>query len=98
MFLFAEEKKMSKKETKKEAPKAAPAKKEGRTVYIAKAPIRRLMKNEVASLVAENAVNILIEKLTNVAKDVTKGAVKIVKDDKRKRVTGADIIAASRMK
>jgi histone H3/H4 len=56
------------------------------------------MKNEGASLVAETAVNILIEKLTTIAKDVTKGAVKLVKDDKRKRVTGADIIAASRIK
>ena len=92
---------MSKKETKKEAPKAAPkaapAKKEGRTVYIAKAPIRRLMKNEGAGLVAEAAVNILIEKLTTVAKGVTKNAVKLVKDDKRKRITGSDIIQASRM-
>ncbi|MHA1339858.1 MAG: histone-like protein [Promethearchaeota archaeon] len=66
-----------------------------RTSYIAKAPIRRLMKNEGAGLVAEAAVNLLINRLTEVAKEVTKTAVKLVKDDKRKRITGADIIAAS---
>ncbi len=83
---------------KKAAPakkKAAAPKKAGtRSTYIAKAPIRRLMKEEGAGLVAEDAVILLIEELTKVGKDLTKKAVKIVKDDKRKRVTAADIIAA----
>ncbi len=83
---------------KKKAPakkKAAPKKAGGtRSTYIAKAPIRRLMKEEGAGLVAEDAVVLLIEELTKVGKDLTKKAVKIVKDDKRKRVTAADIIAA----
>ncbi len=78
---------------KKAAPKkkAAPAK--SRSAYIAKAPIRRLMKNEGAGLVAEDAVILLIEELTKAAKEVTKEAVKLVKSDKRKRVTAADIAA-----
>ena len=54
------------------------------------------MKNEGAGLVAEAAVNVLIQELTSVAKEVTKAAVKLVKSDKRKRITGADIITASR--
>ena len=88
---------------KKAAPKkaAAPKKKAApgakRSSYIAKAPIRRLMKNEGAGLVAEAAVQVLIEQLTKVAKNVTKSAVKYVKEDKRKRITGADIIAATRL-
>ncbi|MHA1512290.1 MAG: hypothetical protein ACTSRX_11305 [Promethearchaeota archaeon] len=69
------------------AKKKAPAKKKvagkARSAYIAKAPIRRLMKNEGAGLVAEDAVILLIEELT----------VKLVKGDKRKRVTAADIAA-----
>jgi len=71
------------------------AKKEGtRAAFIAKAPIRRLMKNEGAGLVAEEAVALLIEKLTKAAEECTKKAVKLVKDDKRKRLTSADIMAA----
>jgi histone H3/H4 len=68
-----------------------------RSSYIAKAPIRRLMKNEGASLVAEAAVDVLIDELTKIGTKVTKAAVKYVKGDKRKRITGADIIAAQRM-
>jgi len=77
--------------------KKKPAKKKAagkaRSAYIAKAPIRRLMKNEGAGLVAEDAVILLIEELTKAAKEVTKDAVKLVKGDKRKRVTAADIAA-----
>ena len=77
--------------------KKKPAKKKAatkaRSAYIAKAPIRRLMKNEGAGLVAEDAVILLIEELTKAAKEVTKEAVKLVKGDKRKRVTAADIAA-----
>ena len=76
---------------KKKATKKKPAKK-----YIAKAPIRRLMKNEGATLVAETAVELLIDKLTAIATNVTKTAIKDVKSDKRKRLTANDIIAASR--
>ena len=72
------------------------AKKGGPKAFIAKAPIRRLMKAEGAGLVAEEAVKILIEKLVAMGADVTKEAVKLVKTDKRKRVTAADIAAAAR--
>ena len=49
------------------------------------------MKNEGAKLVSEEAVLLLIGELTKEAKRVTKEAVKVVKADKRKRVTAADI-------
>jgi histone H3/H4 len=76
---------------------AAPKKKAGeRSTYIAKAPIRRLMKNEGAGLVSEAAVGVLIAKLTKVGTELTKAAVKYAKDDKRKRITGSDVIAAER--
>ena len=87
---------MAKKKSTKKKPAAKKAKSSSsgsRSAYIAKAPIRRLMKNEGAQLVAEDAVEMLIEKLTSVAKSITKEAVKVVKGDKRKRVTAADIIA-----
>jgi len=74
--------------------KKAPAKKsEG---YIAKAPIRRLMKKEGADLVAADALDKLIGYLENQAATATKEAIKITKADKRKRVTAADIRKATR--
>lgn len=54
------------------------------------------MKQEGATLVAETAVELLIEKLTAIGTDLTKLAIKNVKTDKRKRLTVADIISASR--
>ena len=82
---------------KKKAPakkKAAPKKKsEG---YIAKAPIRRLMKKEGADLVAAEALDKLIGYLEVAAADATKEAIKVCKADKRKRVTAADIRNATR--
>jgi histone H3/H4 len=82
---------------KKKAPakkKAAPKKKaEG---YIAKAPIRRLMKKEGADLVAAEALDKLIDFLETSAADATKEAIKVCKADKRKRVTAADIRNATR--
>lgn len=76
------------------AKKSAPAKKsEG---YIAKAPIRRLMKKEGADLVAADALDKLIGYLEKEAANATKEAIKITKADKRKRVTAADIRKATR--
>ncbi|MHA1519327.1 MAG: histone-like protein [Promethearchaeota archaeon] len=80
---------MAKKKPAKKAKKAAT-----RSSYIAKAPIRRLMKDEGASLVAEDALEFLIDLLTKAAQTKTKEAIKLVKADKRKRVTAADISAA----
>jgi histone H3/H4 len=75
--------------------KKAPAKKKGDS-YIAKAPIRRLMKKEGADLVAADALDKLIGYLEKTAADATKEAIKITKADKRKRVTAADIRKATR--
>ncbi len=79
---------------KKAAPKkAAPKKSDG---YIAKAPIRRLMKKEGADLVAADALDKLIGYLESSAANATKEAIKVCKEDKRKRVTAADIRDATR--
>ncbi|MHA1731660.1 MAG: histone-like protein [Promethearchaeota archaeon] len=78
------------------AKKKAAKKKAAPKSYIAKAPIRRLMKGEGAELVANEAVQLLIDQLISVAATVTKEAVKLVKADKRKRVTAADIMDATR--
>ncbi|MFX0140644.1 MAG: histone [Candidatus Hodarchaeota archaeon] len=77
------------------AKKKAPAKKKSEG-YIAKAPIRRLMKKEGADLVAAEALDKLINFLEKSAADATKNAIKVCKADKRKRVTAADIRAATR--
>ena len=76
------------------AKKKAPAKKSDG--YIAKAPIRRLMKKEGADLVAADALDKLIGFLEKTAANATKEAIKITKADKRKRVTAADIRKATR--
>ncbi len=77
------------------AKKKAPAKKKSDS-YIAKAPIRRLMKKEGADLVAADALDKLIGFLEKTAADATKEAIKVTKADKRKRVTAADIRKATR--
>lgn len=89
---------MAKKKAGKAKPKskAAPKKKASAKSggHIAKAPIRRLMKAEGAELVAEDAVGLLIEQLEKQASNIVGKALKIVKAEKRKRVTAADILAA----
>ncbi|TFF97507.1 MAG: histone [Promethearchaeota archaeon] len=75
------------------AKKPAAKKSEG---YIAKAPIRRLMKKEGADLVAAEALDKLIGYLEKAAADATKQAISICKADKRKRVTASDIRNATR--
>ena len=83
-----------KKAPAKKAPAKAPAKKgEG---YIAKAPIRRLMKREGADLVAAEALDKLISYLEAGAAKATKEAIALCKADKRKRVTASDIRNATR--
>ena len=77
------------------AKKKAPAKKKAEG-YIAKAPIRRLMKKEGADLVAAEALDKLIDFLETSAANATKEAIKVCKADKRKRVTAADIRNATR--
>ncbi|MFX1275007.1 MAG: histone [Promethearchaeota archaeon] len=79
----------------KPAKKKAPAAKKGEG-YIAKAPIRRLMKKEGAELVAAEALDKLIDFLEKAAADATKDAIKVCKADKRKRVTASDIRNATR--
>ena len=77
------------------AKKKAPVKKKSEG-YIAKAPIRRLMKKEGADLVAAEALDKLIGFLESSAAKATKEAIMVCKADKRKRVTAADIRAATR--
>ena len=64
--------------------------------YIAKAPIRRLMKKEGADLVAAEALDKLIDFLEKSAANATKEALKVCKTDKRKRITAADVRNATR--
>lgn len=77
------------------AKKQAPVTKKS-AAYIAKAPIRRLMKAEGASLVAAEALDKLIGYLENAAADITKESIKLTKAAKRKRITALDIRNATR--
>jgi len=90
---------MAKKKAAEPAPKEkkAAVKKESKSDgYIAKAPIRRLMKKEGADLVAAEALDKLIGFLEVKAAEATKEAIKICKADKRKRITASDIRNATR--
>ncbi len=62
--------------------------------YIAKAPIRRLMKGQGGDLVAEDAVTGLVDYLEKFAETLTKKALKVAEADKRKKITSLDINAA----
>ena len=88
---------MAKKAAKKAAKKPAkkPASAGGKKSFIAKAPIRRLMKTEGADLVSEDALSFLIANVEKQAKAVTKAAIARVKDDKRKKITAEDVRAAA---
>ena len=79
-------KKAAKKPTKKIVKK--PTK---RGSFISKAPVRRLMRGEGATLVSEEALELLIKKIEEHGTYVTKKAVSLVKDEKRKRLTADDV-------
>lgn len=75
----------------KSKPKAKSKSTSGRKAFISKAPVRRLMRDEGASLVSDGALSLMIKALEDHATVVTKKAIDIVKDDKRKRLTAEDI-------
>ena len=56
------------------------------------------MKNQGANLVAEEAVITLVEFLEKYADTLTKKAMKIAEEDKRKKLTADDINAALKAK
>lgn len=58
---------------------------------ITKTALRRLMKNEGATIVASSAVLRLQEWLDDTATAITKKALEMAKHAKRKRITKADI-------
>ena len=85
--------KKSPKKVVKKSDKAANSTKD--RSFVAKAPIRRLMRQEGANLVSDEALGLLIEKVEEIAMKTTKTALSLVKDEKRKRLTAEDIQWAS---
>ena len=81
---------------KKKPAKKAAKKPEKRSSFISKAPVRRLMRGEGAKLVSEEALELLIKKIENHGIMVTKKAIALVKDEKRKRLTADDVNWAMR--
>ncbi|MHA1682789.1 MAG: histone family protein, partial [Promethearchaeota archaeon] len=61
-------------------------------IKISKAPVRRLMKSQGASLVAEDAVITLVSYLEKYGAEVTKKAIGVAKADKRKKLTEDDVM------
>ncbi|MHA1312332.1 MAG: histone [Candidatus Helarchaeota archaeon] len=84
-------KKTKSKPKPKAAPKAAP-KKEGGSQVITRTALRRLMKEEAdADIVSSEAVIVLQDHLQNRAIDITKKALELTLNSKRKTVTKSDI-------
>jgi histone H3/H4 len=64
---------------------------------LALAPVRELMKDAGADLVAKDAIMAVVEHLEATIKTVSKNALELVKLSKRKKVTGADVSKAFTM-
>lgn len=82
---------MAKKKSKKNFIKL-----KSRENFMSKAPIKRFMKEQGATLVSNDAIELLIEQLEMQAKRTTKKALSLVKDERRRRLSADDIIWASR--
>jgi histone H3/H4 len=86
---------MAKKNSKTAGKKKMPKKGGKKDIFISKAPIRRLMKEEGANLVSDEALDLLIGQLEKIGTATTKKAMKLVKDEDRKRLTAEDIANAT---
>ena len=62
--------------------------------YISWSPIRRLMKHNGAIIVARDAVNELVDWMSQSAEKITKTALGLTKHAKRKKITKNDILLA----
>lgn len=62
--------------------------------YFSWTPIRRLMKNGGATIVARDAVDVLIDWLRVSSKKITENALKLTKHANRKKITKDDILFA----
>ena len=54
-------------------------------------PIRKLMKQQGATIVARDAVDLLINHLGKTASNITEGAIQFTMHSKRKKITKDDI-------
>ncbi len=77
--------------------KKAAAKPRTAKTRLALAPVRELMKDAGADLVAKDAIMAVVEHLESTIKGVSKNALELVKLSKRKKVTGADVAKAITM-
>jgi len=57
-------------------------------------PVRKLMKKQGASIVARDAVDLLIDNLEEVAETLTKKALSFAEHAKRKKITKDDMLLA----
>ena len=88
------------KKQKASKPKKKPASKKKTKRYmgsksaLAWAPIRRLMKRQGATIVARDAVDLLIEHLASTVMSITESAQGFTNHAKRKKITRGDIYLA----
>ena len=62
--------------------------------YISWSPVRRLMKHNGALIVARDAVDELVDWMSQSAEKITKVALNLTKHSKRKKITRGDILMA----
>ncbi len=94
---MAKKKTTSTKKNSKVIIKKGVQKKSSKDSFFSKAPVRRLMKNEGASLVSDDAILLLIDQIQTQAIKTTKKALSLLKDEKRKRLTADDITWAANL-
>ncbi len=87
---------MSPSKKKKQNPKPKKTKKTTKT-RLAIAPVRDLMKDAGADLVAKDAILAVVSHLETMIETISKNALELVKLSKRKKVTGADVSKAATM-
>lgn len=69
----------------------------GKKSFLAWSPVRDLMKSVGASIVARDAVNLMIKYLEEEATRVTSQAMKLTRHSKRTKVTKEDIELALKL-
>ena len=65
-----------------------------KTSAFAWSPVRKLMKKQGATIVAREAVDLLIENLESVSESLTKKALAFAEHAKRKKITKDDMLLA----
>ncbi len=67
------------------------AKENDKKHFIAKAPMKRFMKTQGAEIVGSGALNLIIDEIEKIGRQITRMALDASKDEDRKKVMAEDI-------